>query len=62
MTTAKLKYTKKGLNNKYVYKYKVKAYKLVDGKKTYLATTPIVHVAGIKTKHSNAKKAYSRRD
>jgi len=55
-STTALKYTKTGLNTKKVYKYKVKAYKLVDGKKTYLATTATIHIAGTASKYSNATK------
>lgn len=51
---SKLSYTKKKLNNKNSYKWTVKAYKTVSGKKCYIAKSLTVHLAGKKYKRSNA--------
>lgn len=56
-TTAKVrKATHKKLSYKKSYKYFVIAYKMVDGKKVYIAKSPQIHVAMKKDKKTNAKK------
>ncbi|MDE6626837.1 MAG: Ig-like domain-containing protein [Lachnospiraceae bacterium] len=56
-TTAKVrKATHKKLSYKKSYKYFVIAYKIVDGKKVYIAKSPQIHVAMKKDKRTNAKK------
>ncbi|MCD8078264.1 MAG: Ig-like domain-containing protein, partial [Lachnospiraceae bacterium] len=46
----------KKLNLTYDYKVQVKAYRYVNGKKTYLATSYALHTAGSKTKYTNPTK------
>ena len=53
--TKKLSYTQKKLNNKKSYKYYVRAYKLVDGKKVYLNRSPLLHVSLKDNKRTNVK-------
>lgn len=55
-STTKLKATHKKLSYKKSYKYFVIAYKMVDGKKVYIAKSPQIHVAMKKDKRTNAKK------
>ena len=45
----------KGLKNGTYYKYVVKAYKLVDGKKIFIAKSKTVHVTTAGGKYGNAK-------
>lgn len=53
--TKKLSFTQKKLNNSKAYKYYVRAYKLVNGKKVYLKKTVTIHVALKEQKYTNAK-------
>lgn len=53
--TKKLSYTHKKLSNSKAYKYYVRAYKLVNGKKVYLKKTVTIHVALKEQKYTNAK-------
>lgn len=57
-TSAKLaKIAGKVLKKKKNYKVKIKAYKMISGKKVYLGETRTYHVAGVKNKkYTNAKK------
>ncbi|MDD6637478.1 MAG: Ig-like domain-containing protein [Lachnospiraceae bacterium] len=48
-------YKDKGLKNGTYYKYVVKAYKLVDGKKIFIAKSKTVHVTTAGGKYGNAK-------
>lgn len=50
------KLEKKKLNTKESYKAIVKAYRMVNGKKRYISTTEIMHIAGANSKYTNAKK------
>ena len=51
----KTTYTCKNLVKGTYYKYYVKAYKLVDGKKVWLATSKVVHATTSGSKYGNAK-------
>ena len=51
----KLTVTQKKLKNSEKYKYFVVAYKMVDGKKVYIAKSNYLHVAMIDNKQTNAK-------
>ena len=53
--TKKLSFTHKKLSNSKAYKYYVRAYKLVNGKKVYLKKTVTIHVALKEQKYTNAK-------
>ena len=53
--TKKLSYTHKKLSNSKAYKYYIRAYKLVNGKKVYLKKTVTIHVALKEQKYTNAK-------
>ena len=53
--TKKLTSTIKNLNNKKSYKFYVRAYKVVDGKKVYLNKSPQIHVAMKEYKKTNVK-------
>ena len=53
--TKKLTSTIKNLNNKKSYKFYVRAYKVVNGKKVYLNKSPQIHVAMKDYKKTNAK-------
>ena len=53
--TKKLSATQKNLNNKKSYKYYVRAYKIVDGKKVYLKKSPTLHVSLKNNKSTNVK-------
>ena len=53
--TKKLTSTIKNLNNKKSYKFYVRAYKVVNGKKVYLNKRPQIHVAMKDYKKTNAK-------
>lgn len=53
--TKKLTCTIKNLSNKKSYKFYVRAYKVVDGKKVYLNKSPQIHVAMKDYKKTNAK-------
>lgn len=54
--TAKRTCTHKKLKKKRAYKYYIAAYKMVNGKKKYVAKSPIIHVAMKYEKRTNAKK------
>ena len=51
----KLTVTQKKLKNSKQYKYFVVAYKMVDGKKVYIARSNYLHVAMLENKQTNAK-------
>lgn len=53
--TTSSKATHKKLSNKRRYKYFVAAYKKIDGKKIYIAKSPVLHVAMKADKQTNAK-------
>lgn len=53
---AKRTYTHKRLKKNRAYKYYIAAYKMVKGKKQYVAKTPSIHVAMNGKKRTNAKK------
>ena len=53
--TKKLSFTHKKLSNSKAYKYYVRSYKLVNGKKVYLKKTVTIHVALKEQKYTNAK-------
>ncbi len=53
--TKKLSATQKNLNNKKSYKYYVRAYKIVGGKKVYLKKSPTLHVSLKNNKSTNVK-------
>ncbi len=53
---AKRTYTHKKLKKDRAYKYYIAAYKIVDGKKKYVAKSPTIHVAMEYEKRTNAKK------
>ena len=52
---SKTAYTAQGLKKGTYYKYYIKAYKLVDGKKVYLAKSKVIHVTTTGGKYGNAK-------
>lgn len=60
-STKKLKATHKKLSYKKSYKYFVIAYKIIDGKKVYIAKSPQIHVAMKKDKRTNAKKVITNK-
>ena len=51
---SKLTFTKKKLDNKKTYKWKIKAFNTVDGEKNYVTSSPTIHIAGKSNKYSNA--------
>ncbi|MCM1179740.1 MAG: leucine-rich repeat protein [Clostridium sp.] len=54
--TGKRTYTHKKLKKNRAYKYYIAAYKMVNGKKKYVAKSPAIHVAMKYEKRTNAKK------
>lgn len=61
--TTLVKRAAKKMTGRKNYKIKIKAYKLVNGRKVYLQSSPTYHVAGAKNKtYTNAKKiSFSRK-
>ncbi|MBQ0078610.1 MAG: InlB B-repeat-containing protein [Eubacterium sp.] len=53
LSASKTTYKRSGLKKKGHYRYVVKAYKKVDGKKKYLESSPMIHLANKKNKYSN---------
>jgi len=53
---AKREYTHMGLKENRAYKYYIAAYKMIDGKKKYVAKSPVIHVAMKYEERTNAKK------
>jgi len=54
-------YTHKKLKKNRAYKYYIATYKIVDGKKKYVAKSPTIHVAMNYEKYTNAKKITSNK-
>ena len=62
-STKKTTFLKKHLKNRQNYKFKVRAYKMVDGKKVYLTSSCAAHViaGGYNSKYTEAKKIYAKK-